>query len=46
LPNVTLRLVLYLKQLANAMLLKQPSLLDEYFYKQQYEFFGGFKDEL
>jgi len=46
LPNVTLRLIFYVKQLANAMLLKEPSMFQEYFYKQQYEFFGGFKDEL
>jgi hypothetical protein len=46
LPNVTLRLIFYVKQLANSMLLKEPSMFQEYFYKQQYEFFGGFKDEL
>jgi hypothetical protein len=32
--------------LPNAMLLKEPSMFQEYFYKQQFEFFGGFKDEL
>ena len=46
LPSVTIRFIFYCNQLANAMFVKEPSLLDEYFFKQQYDFFGGFKDEL
>lgn len=46
LPLQTVRMIVYSTELANAMLLKEPSLLDDFFFKQQYDFFGGFVDEL
>lgn len=46
LPLQSVRMIFYVTELANAMLLKEPGLLDDYFFKQQYDFFGGFVDEI
>lgn len=46
LPNVTLRMIFYVRELPNSALLKEPSLFQDYFFKQQYDFFGGFVDEI
>jgi hypothetical protein len=46
LGNSSINFIFYVKEIANAFFLKEPSLFQEYFYKQQYDFFGGFVDEI
>jgi hypothetical protein len=46
LANSSINFVFYVKEIANAFYLKEPSLFQEYFYRQQYDFFGGFVDEI
>lgn len=42
LPSENVNFVFYVTEQANVMFLKEPSLLDDYFFKQQYDFFNGF----
>ena len=42
LPSENVNFVFYVTEMANVMFLKEPSLLDDYFFKQQYDFFNGF----
>jgi hypothetical protein len=46
LPSETINFVFYVNQTANPYLLKEPSLFDEYFFKQQYDYLNGFVDEI
>jgi len=46
LPSETVNFVYYVNQLANSYLLKEPSLFDDYFYKQQYDYLNGFVEEI
>lgn len=46
LPNETVNFVFYVNQLANSYLLKEPSMFDDYFYKQQYDYLNGFVEEI
>lgn len=46
LPSETVNFVFYVNQLANSYLLKEPSLFDDYFYKQQYDYLNGFVEEI
>jgi hypothetical protein len=46
LPNETVNFVFYVNQLANPYLLKEPSMFDDYFFKQQYDYLNGFVEEL
>ena len=46
LPSETVNFVFYVKQLANSYLLKEPSLFDDYFFKQQYDYLNGFVEEI
>jgi hypothetical protein len=42
LPSENVNFVFYVTEQGNVMFLKEPSLLDDYFFKQQYDFFNGF----
>jgi hypothetical protein len=46
LPSETINFIFYVNQLANSYLLKEPSLFDDYFFKQQYDYLNGFVDEV
>lgn len=46
LPTETINFVFYVNQTANSYLLKEPSLFDDYFFKQQYDYLNGFVDEI
>ncbi len=46
LPSETVNFVFYVNQLANSYLLKEPSLFDDYFFKQQYDYLNGFVEEI
>lgn len=46
LPNENVNFIFYVNQLANSYLLKEPSLLNDYFFKQQYDYLNGFVDEV
>jgi len=46
LPSETVNFVYYVNQLANSYLLKEPSLFDDYFFKQQYDYLNGFVEEI
>jgi len=46
LPSETINFVYYVNQLANSYLLKEPSLFDDYFFKQQYDYLNGFVEEI
>lgn len=46
LPNETVNFVFYVNQLANSYLLKEPSMFDDYFFKQQYDYLNGFVEEI
>jgi hypothetical protein len=46
LPSETVNFVFYVNQLANSYLLKEPSLFEDYFYKQQYDYLNGFVGEI
>jgi hypothetical protein len=46
LANQNVKFVMYVEELANSMLLKEPSFFQDYFFKQQYDFFSGFKDKI
>jgi hypothetical protein len=46
LPNEIINFVFYCNQLANSYLLEEPSLFDDYFFKQQYDYLNGFVDEV
>jgi len=42
LPSEDVNFTFYLTEYSNGMFLKESKLLDDYFFKQQYEFFNGF----
>lgn len=42
LPNEIVNFIFYVHQTANSYLLEEPSLFDDYFFKQQYDFINGF----
>jgi hypothetical protein len=46
LPNEIVNFVFYVNQLANSYLLKEPSMFEDYFFKQQYDYLNGFVDEI
>ena len=46
LPSETVNFVFYVNQTANSYLLKEPSLFDDYFFKQQYDYLNGFVKEI
>lgn len=46
LPSENVNFVFYVNQTANSYLLKEPSLFDDYFYKQQYDYLNGFVEEI
>ena len=46
LPIETINFVFYVNQTANSYLLKEPSLFDDYFFKQQYDYLNGFVNEI
>lgn len=46
LPSENINFVFYVNQLANSYLLKEPSFLDEFFFKQQYDYLNGFVEEI
>lgn len=46
LPNESVNFIFYVNQLANAYLLKETGLLDDYFFKQQYDYLNGFVEEI
>jgi hypothetical protein len=46
LPNEIVNFVFYVNQTANSYLLKEPSLFDDYFFKQQYDYLNGFVEEI
>jgi len=46
LPSENINFIFYVNQLANSYLLIQPSLFDDYFYKQQYDYLNGFVEEI
>jgi hypothetical protein len=46
LPSESVNFIFYVNQLANSYLLKEPSFLDDYFFKQQYDYLNGFVEEI
>jgi len=46
LPSESVNFIFYVNQLANAYLLKETGLLDDYFFKQQYDYLNGFVEEI
>jgi len=46
LSSETVNFVFYVNQLANSYLLKEPSLFDDYFFKQQYDYLNVFVEEI
>jgi hypothetical protein len=42
LPNENVNFTFLVTQYSNSMFLKEPKFLDDYFFKQQYDFFNGF----
>ena len=46
LPSENVNFVFYVNQMANSYLLKEPSLFDDYFFKQQYDYLNGFVEEI
>jgi hypothetical protein len=46
LANESVNFIFYVNQLANSYLLKDTSLFDEYFFKQQYDYLNGFVNEI
>jgi len=46
LPSESTNFIFYVNQLANAYLLKETGLLDDYFFKQQYDYLNGFVEEI
>jgi hypothetical protein len=46
LPSETVNFVFYVNQTANSYLLKEPSMFDDYFFKQQYDYLNGFVEEI
>ena len=46
LPSETVNFAFYVHQLANSYLLKEPSMFDDYFFKQQYDYLNGFVEEI
>jgi hypothetical protein len=46
LPSENVNFVFYINQMANSYLLKEPSMFDDYFFKQQYDYLNGFVEEI
>lgn len=46
LPSETINFVFYVNQMANSYLLKEPRMFEDYFFKQQYDFFNGFVEKI
>ena len=46
LPNEKINFVFYVNQTANSYLLKEPSLFDDYFFKQQYDYLNCFVEQI
>lgn len=46
LPSENVNFVFYVTEYSNGMFLKEPRFFDEYFFKQQYDFFNGFVEQI
>jgi hypothetical protein len=46
LPSENVNFVFYVNQMSNSYLLKEPSMFDDYFFKQQYDYLNGFVEEI
>ena len=46
LPTENVNLVFYVTEFSNGMYLKEPKFFDDYFFKQQHDFFNGFVEQV
>lgn len=46
LPSENVSLVVYVNEYSNGMFLKEPKFFDDYFFKQQHDFFNGFVEKV
>ena len=46
LPTENVNLVFYVTEFSNGLYLKEPKFFDDYFFKQQHDFFNGFVEQV